>query len=186
MVVLVAFAALAFSACGGKRAERRTIVPEAAANNDAYRAYDLLHRTGLRVAVPTGFSHQATQAAIFSSLKPRAGSIVPRGSVEKLEIERGPIGSVATRKGSIPSAKVPDFTGASLFTVDAWAQKHDHYWECLRLPPFAASNRPHLLDNYVVVHQSPAPGTILYAYKRIPHGVHLTPLIVRVAVRPAS
>jgi beta-lactam-binding protein with PASTA domain len=183
---LVAVAALGASGCGERSAERAVTIPKTAASTDADSAYDVLHGAGLRVAVSSASTHWPNGSSIVSSIKPRVGSAVPPGSVVTVTVDGAFLASPTIPRGRIPAATEPDFSAASLSAVASWAQKHGLYWQCRRLPAFPASSRPHLLDNYVVVHQSPAAGATLRRYKPLHHGVHLTPLLVQVAVRPAG
>ena len=187
LLALIAVAALTAPGCGKKNAERTVTVPKMAANTDAGGAYDVLHRAGLRVAVSGTSAHRPNGSSIVSRIKPQVGSIVRRGSIVTVNVDGGFLASLTIPKGLIPAAQVPDFSAASLSAVDRWAQKHGLYWQCRRLPPFPASNRPHLFDNYVVVHQSPAPGTILHSAISLPQGgIRLTPVTVSVALTGAA
>lgn len=191
-------AALVVSGCGGKSATETVTVPRVPARNEL-QAYALLHAAGLKVAIP---SQRLFSLAIDSELysrietKPAAGAVVQRGSVVIISFRRvrcsasgachGPtIGGLALSPPS--SAKVPNFVGAPLSQVVRWASRHGLLWFADAAPPLPASDRPTLLDNYLVIRQSPAPGTVVRRPVRrpanAPRYVPFGTVRVRVALR---
>jgi hypothetical protein len=186
---LVAIAALVASGCGEKSTEttagaastvRVPHFPAPRYNTlSLFAAYDRLHEAGLKVAIRNSFSIQSNVGLSSSPPEPRQGSVVPRGSVVTIGARSGLLGSlVYWANKPPPSEKIPDFVGGSPTGVRRWADSRDIYWRIQSLPALPAGDRPHLLDNYVVVKQSPAPGTVLRSWR--------TWISVRVALRPAN
>ncbi|MDQ2909754.1 MAG: hypothetical protein M3R39_01860 [Actinomycetota bacterium] len=115
---------------------------------------------------------------------PRAGTRVPWGSVVTLRVVRGFIGMPSGPK-ELPSYRVPAFVGKRLAEAIGWTRGKHLYWETRLppLPPLPPSSARHLFDAYVVAAQRPAAGSRLRRWIPIPHGVHLTPLVLDVALR---
>jgi len=142
--------------------------------DDPIRAYDRLNRAGFRVSIvgdcssrwhAGGFT-ECTGARVDA--EPRARRRMTSGST--VVIGLGPanlcsnfggcIGDRAFVDSPLPEpsqpALMPDLVGEPLSS----AIERTGCLQILipRLPPLRAADKPHLLDNYVVAGQSPAPG----------------------------
>ena len=150
-------------------------------SSDVSEAFDHLRDRGLRVAIPNSVHFRATSPPSAVRQKPRAGTRVPWGSVVQLRVTPGVIGSPAGPK-TLPVYRVPDLVGKSLSDGVRWTRGKVVFWQT-ELPPLPPSGANHLFDAYVITAEHPTPGAELRLWRRIPHGVHLTPLVFHVALR---
>src|SRR5687768_17155284 len=107
---------------------------------------------------------------------PRAGVVVPRGSVVMLTLEAGAIGAPAVPK-RLRASTVPSFLGRSPEAGMRWADARRLDW-AIDLPPLRAGVRPTLPVNYRVVRQTPAQGAKLRRGKRVLRTFRPTPLML--------
>jgi len=172
-------------------------VPQVPARN-VIQAYLRLREAGLKVAIPSGlFSLDGSGQSLRIRTKPAAGIVVHRGQVVTISFSSNTCVLKKTRSGAFscsasgtapirihtggPPAdtKVPAFVNEPLSKVDGWVSKHGFAWIADQVPALPASDRPRLLDNYLVVKQSPTPGGVLSIWRT-------SWILVRVALRPAS
>lgn len=135
-------------------------VPRVTGRGDMFSAYDVLRSAGFRVAVANGFSATSLQDPGVLTQRPRRGSVVPEGSVVTITAGVGAVGSSGVPK-PMPTAVVPSFAGKPPAKVIAWAEHRRLYWAIRQIPPLPPSSAPHLLDNFRVTRQQPAPGSRL-------------------------
>ncbi|MGI8800700.1 MAG: PASTA domain-containing protein [Solirubrobacteraceae bacterium] len=132
------------------------VVP--AVTGDVIAGYRRLHRVGLRMAIPSSFSVRALCRLAARAQSPAAGTRVGAGAVVTLRR----LGcAVASPAGTYVRVTVPDLRGRPASAAVAWAERAGLYWEVVRLAALRPSSRGELLDNYVVVGQSPAAGATL-------------------------
>jgi hypothetical protein len=159
------------------------IVPGSNATSLEMR-FDLLRSKGLRVAIPERMRFYPTSSPEVRSQSPRPGSRVKWGSVVTLNLFPGGIGTPIGPK-TLPTYRVPDFTGKRLAQAVDWTEGKWVYWTA-DLPPLPASNARHLFDAYVVTSQRPAAGSDvrLSVPARVAgrNGVRLTPVALTVAL----
>jgi beta-lactam-binding protein with PASTA domain len=170
------------SACGAKKAT----VPNVK-YKDPETAYDLLHKAGLKVSMRGECSSKWLAGVgsgcgdvVVTMTEPQSGRSVASGSTVVIGVspllacdfsgylhclpggKRIPIDRTESLPSRTPNppqpSQMPDLRGKALSSA-----MRD--MGCLQiavpqLPPLRAVDRPHLLDNYVVVRQSPAPGSI--------------------------
>lgn len=87
-----------------------------------------------------------------------------RSFPDTLTVYGGTAGTATIRikHGPLPAVvKLPDFVHSPLSQLDRWLKKRGYTWIAYGAPALPASNRPQLLDNYLVVKQTPAPGGVL-------------------------
>jgi hypothetical protein len=157
---------------------------------DVVSVYARLHALGLRVRIPRAFAYDSAAPPQVVATTPRAGRRVRRGSVVTLYLARSADHAVSAR-GRLRSYVVPRLVGDEMSAAYAWAA-HKRLIFRAYLPPLAAGNAPGLFANYVVIRQSPRPGSRLSLGRRgqsKPRGhgrgrFHATPLSVRAALRP--
>lgn len=164
VAVLTASFSGAFAA-SSRPASQRLTVPDAV-SRDMFASYERLHRAGLRVRLSASFSAGTLPSSCsprIATQRPRAGQPTRFGSVVTLGLRPQfcLVGSPGVPTGKLPSAIVPDFIGKRVSVAVAWADRHDLYSEEDDLPALHAGAAAHLLDNYRVVGQQPAPGSLL-------------------------
>ena len=111
---------------------------------------------------------QAVKIVTFIAL-PKASSVVTDqvqtssgGAATVFQSENNTSFAFGIRHGRLPAiVKLPSFVHAPLSTLDRWLKKRGYTWIASELPALQASDRPQLLDNYVVVKQIPAAGGLL-------------------------
>ena len=171
---------VSLSACGAKK----VTVPNVK-YKDPLAAYEMLHKAGLKVSMrgecsTKWFSSGDSGCAVaVTRIEPQSGGSLAAGSTvvisvsqlsachfggfvdclhgKSIRVERA--SSQPSRTPNLPQpSQMPDLRGKALSSAIRGAG-------CLPvdvplLPPLRAADRPHLLDNYVVVRQSPAPGSL--------------------------
>ena len=158
--ILVAIVAVSLGgpAAGAGWQAPTVVVPGVSGTADILTAYDRLHRAGLAVAIPRRSSLSSLCLPRAGAQTPRAGARVARGTAVTVSPLACRLGSPA---GDGQPAVVPDFRGHLASRATSWAATHALYWEVDRAPPLRPSRRARLLDNYVVIRQSPAAGSSL-------------------------
>jgi hypothetical protein len=143
--------------------------------------FDRLRERGFRVAIPGTTRFLATTAPYVVGQRPRAGTRLPWGSVVRLRVALGPVGS-PSGPSKLPSYRVPDFVGKRLAAAIGWTHGKVLFWQT-DLPPLPPSSAKHLFNAYVVTGQRPRPGSHLRLWIFNGQGVRLTPLVLEVAPR---
>jgi beta-lactam-binding protein with PASTA domain len=151
------------SAPGVASGPRLVRVPRVAKGLTIVRAYRVLRRHGLRVAIPVSFSGASLCMPWAERQSPRAGTQVRRGTVVKLTGLRCALASPGTPVLPPPPVVVPDFAGGSLSSAVHWAEGSGLSWEAIDLAPLRPSFRMRLFDNYIVTSQDPAAGSVASA-----------------------
>ena len=157
-LVLAVGVGVAVVAAGCENDDARKVTVPHVTQRDVVGAYDELRDAGLRVAIRNLFSAASLCTPQTQKQEPAPGTVVEERTIVTITAGFCPLGSPAVTK---TSARTPDFVGAPVTDVVAWADRHHLFWETRKLPPLPAGDRPHLLDNYRVTRQSPHPGTIL-------------------------
>jgi hypothetical protein len=169
---LLAAAALAFAGCGGSsvaivcaeastgpRHVGRVAVP-GVSGEDMLTAYETLQGAGLRVSIP-GLATIAPSTSFAGTTTPAAGRLVPRNTTVTIRAKQVFLGVASPAVPfPLPSAVVPNFSGAHVSAAAAWAESHDLFWVAT-LPPLIAGDAATLLANYRVVKQAPRAGATL-------------------------
>jgi hypothetical protein len=165
--LLAALAAL--SSCGESKSESKTVTVPNVKGKETMAAYDLLHEAGLRVSISETLHYQLRIVAPplplprGGPLRPvvhrqtlQAGRIVRRGSVAGIETDHLILVQNPFKCYRFPGM-IPSFVGETLGSLS----DHERCFsiDAKKLPPLDAADEPHLLDNYVVTRQSPAPAT---------------------------
>jgi beta-lactam-binding protein with PASTA domain len=145
--------------CQRGRARRQVVVPDVSGRLTVLRAYRVLRRRGLRVAIPASFSVASLCMPWADRQSPPAGKRVRRGAVVRLSGLRCALASPGTPVPTPPPVVVPDFTGDSVSAAVHWAEAAHLDWEATDLAPLRPSWQMHLFDNYVVTSQDPAAGS---------------------------
>jgi beta-lactam-binding protein with PASTA domain len=143
------------------------------------RAYECLHRAGLRVSFDRPLTLPGESPAYVALQVPPAGTRARRGSVAKLHLIVPPL---LVGSGAVPSEirhhKVPDFQGQPISVAVEWTERAHLSWEA-KVPALSAGHASPLLRNYLVVRQRPRPGERLALGIAGPEGGWLpTPLLV--------
>jgi PASTA domain len=144
-------------------------------------AYDRLRASGLRVAIPSYIPFDATSSPRVAGQTPSGGTSVDWGSVVRLRVVEGWIGSPSGPK-NLPVYRVPSFGGKPLTEAVEWTHGKVLYWSS-NLPPLPPSNAKHLFDAYVVTSQWPRAGLGIKLWQLNRGGVRLTPLNLQVSPR---
>jgi hypothetical protein len=160
---------------------KTVLVPSLADSSSVPETFDRLRERGFRVAIPGTTRFYATTAPYVVLQRPRAGTRLPWGSVVRLKVVMGPVGSPSGPK-DLPTYRVPSFVGKRLSDAIAWTHGKTLWWQSF-LPPLAPSSARHLFDAYAVTAQHPRAGSYLRLWVRVGQGVHLTPLVLDVAQR---
>ena len=156
--------ALLFALAGCGKSEQVT-VPNVK-GEDPKSAYETLHKAGLQVSTSDSMRYRFGleeflphgQRAGFppqvQRQTPQAGHAVARESVVEITTGCWIVAGGVFECDPYPEA-VPDLIGETLGSIG----EHEHCFSLeAKLPPLDAANQPGLLDNYVVIGQSPAPG----------------------------
>jgi hypothetical protein len=185
---LLAIVVVATAVAAGCREEKRTrmVTVPLVTQTDVVRAYDLLRAAGLRMAIRNRFSVAALCVPIAQKQSPRRGRRTAAGSVVTVSAGSCLIGSPSVMT-SMPTATVPNFEGRSPAAVVTWAERSSMFWAVRDLDPLPQTDAHHLLDNYLVVRQRPAPGSTLRQGVTVWSGGHRgfrpTPITVWVELR---
>jgi len=145
--------------CRRKGPQSKVAVPKVTEGASVIRAYTKLRYHGLRVAIPASFSVAALCLSSAYAQVPRAGAMVPRGTVVKLTELRCALASPGTPVPAPPPVTVPDLTTGSLTSAVDWADTSGLFWETRDLAPLGPSWRMRLFDNYTVTAQDPTAGS---------------------------
>ena len=166
-----------------RRASAGTVVP-AVQRLPVEQAYDRLHRAGFRVSFVRKLTLPAESVAEVVSQKPQAGEHVRRGGIVNIRLSVSPMGAGSPAvPDELKSFTVPNFRSQPVTTAAKWAEGAQLQWEAT-LPRLSAGSAAHLLGNYAVVHQEPAPGARLSLGREAPNdGFTPTPLKLRVGQR---
>lgn len=132
-------------------------VPRVTQTNVTY-AYELLHKAGLRVAIPEIFSVTALWVPGPASQSPRAGARVPAGTVVTIRLRGAPLGSPAWRPHTVT---LRNLVGMQVSDALAWIGGAELFYEVRDIPPLPPSDAARLFDAYRVTRQSPEPGSRL-------------------------
>jgi hypothetical protein len=131
------------------------------------RSYTLLHRDGLRVTIARGFvlDTLASPLADIEQTSPPAGETVATGSTVSLTVGciGCGIGSPAVPR-HVPSYRIPNFVGKRVSAVSRWIA-HKTLYMTEHFGPLHAADATQLYDNYRIVRQHPAPGTMLPGHR---------------------
>lgn len=157
---------------------------------DLSHAYTRLHSAGLAVTFAHSFGAGSFECMpVIAKQSPAAGrrwvgavTLIPR-------LRSCGAASPAVPTGSLPRARVPDFTGATVLDAVRWAAKHQLYWQAARLPALHSATASRLLANYQIGGQAPRPGATLKLGDEHRTGRHSgsfrpTPLILHARKRP--
>jgi beta-lactam-binding protein with PASTA domain len=128
------------------------------AGDDLFAAYERLRARGLRVETDRRLAMGRYQSALVVGQRPPAGGTVPRGATVTLRLAREPF---VQRLAPFHSRRVRmrDLVGTSLGAAAKWLAANNLYWRLLDAPALPPTNRPDLLDSYVVSAQRPRAGT---------------------------
>ena len=141
--------------------EKTVVVPHVNGNRSLVTAYDRLHARGLAVATDRPLSHGPYIRVVGQ--RPSAGTEVERGTTVTLMLDpKFDTRRVCCDSRSLP---MPNFVGRNLGDVSEWLFKRGLYWKLVDTPALPPTNRPHMLDPYVVTGQEPPVGT------RIPESI---------------
>lgn len=147
-------------------------------------AYQMLHRRGFRVTVPTGFSARTWCQPRTRRQHPAAGSTLDKGAIVTIWPGRCLLRIPEVTPGA---ATVPRFVGRPASALVHWARAHAMYWSIIKAPPLQARSKPSLFSNLDIVRQWPPAGRMHQrsaAAMSTPPGLVPVPVIVWVKRLP--